>query len=178
MDPPLTQERKKAIDTTIKRLQDFYNTRNVLDIIKAKGIDTVLFDFKEHSQGVMGAIIPGENGEREKIVLNKAKEQYRLFVLAHEFGHYILGHSLYHHSNNIKVDLDSSYYKYQDKEDMEADYFARSILVPNDLFFKYRRDGLSIQAIIEKIERLGIPRDVAQERISDIEAEYVKNGYG
>ena len=67
------------------------------------------------------------NGYEEEIILKKSR-----FVTAHEYGHYVL-----HKKEGVPMFAHRDTEHKTDYNELEADYFARSILMPIDIFKIY-----------------------------------------
>lgn len=129
----LLKERQDEIDYKINEflLQTSmsYPEDSLLDIAEAINIDVHLIDFKkikgmEHVEGMISY------GNPSTILLSKNKsKQRRLFTLAHELGHFML------HKPNLggRFRLDtvhSNATEEERQEELEANYFSASLLVP------------------------------------------------
>lgn len=96
-------------------------------MIKAKGIAIREIDLKDISGMLVreqGAVVIGVNSKQ-------AKTRQR-FTLAHEFGHYLLHEGkAVHYDKEFRLDLRSSASsKGTDIEEIEANYFGSSLLMP------------------------------------------------
>lgn len=130
----------KKVDRTVNKILDSYFSESersnivIEDIIRQQGIDITYLSYR--SDGMRGSYTVAT---KDNIRIEYSKETYDLyymrkrFALAHALGHIILGHSF--HSNNERCDGISNYSSVvTDIEELEANEFARKILVPRDLF--------------------------------------------
>ena len=117
----------------------------------------------------MGAIVLKGYKElglpRDTILLNSKKPSTnQLFTLAHEFGHYILGHHKQGNGVLFRIDFFSDNYPDDKKvqtQELEANYFAGAILMPRDVILKYK-DKLHNREIAEE---LGVSESAVATRI-------------
>lgn len=134
--PRLSLDRQREIDTIISGIylatNKKYPDNGLIDIVRSCGIDVAEFDFAEHSKEIMGAIKypePRKHINRPIILVNKDKsDTNKTFTLAHELGHYKLGHA----TKGMKFRLDYDYAR-DDKQilqEVEANYFAGALLMP------------------------------------------------
>jgi Zn-dependent peptidase ImmA (M78 family) len=163
----LTKAKQKTIDekiagvflTTNKAYPDYPLT----EIIEQYGVDITLFDFEDSN--IMGAIKypDGETFKRPVILVNKDKPPAnRTFTLAHEFGHYLL-HS--HDEQKFRLDYESlkSDGKEYKMEETEANYFAGSLLMPENQLDSLMGAGLDLDAIAKYF---GVSRRALDVRIA------------
>jgi len=111
---------------------------------------------------VVNTDFTNENND-DKVILKKSR-----FITAHEYGHFILhkkqGQPLYAHRD----------VQHRKKRiELEADYFARSILMPYKTFLKYtnimRNMELSDDVCIYLLSSIfKVTKDKVKKRISDI----------
>ena len=124
------------IDKKIDRIKAitglWYPESTLLEIMQAYAPDLEVkeFDFGEYSKYIKGAI-KYANGSNPAILINAKRSSTRgkNFTLAHEFGHFIL------HENQEKFRLDLVDYSSDETiQETEANYFAASLLMPQDAF--------------------------------------------
>jgi len=84
-------------------------------------------------EGVSGIVIYDDKSKQYKIAVNKNdSRERRVFSLAHELGHYKLKHLDFNKAQN-DVKFRMSLYNYdgpEKKQETEANYFAATLLVP------------------------------------------------
>lgn len=131
----LNYEDQNKIDAIIENLRMktglSFPEDNLVNLAKALGIEVYESNFTKHDN-VDGFIeYPQKNTEKIKIYLNKNRPPERKkFTLAHELGHYVL-----HHDNKKMYRVDEVDYSKDDEEtkkETEANYFAASLLVPEE----------------------------------------------
>ncbi len=139
----LKTEDEKRIDELIEGVYSKtgmqYPDHKMVDVVKGYvdgKIDIRLHAFTTHNNEVSGAIkfIDRGNNNKTTILINRSKSPERqLFTLAHEFGHLVLRHGNDSENEKFRIDFESGYYptdpKVQ-KEELEANYFAGAILMP------------------------------------------------
>lgn len=108
---------------------------NVNFIRESKGLSLQEIDFEDDISGVFMS-----NGQSASIGINKHNSSRRQrFTIAHELGHYILGHR----REQVFVDTPAKYYTilFRDKDsssgeffqEREANAFAAALLMPRDM---------------------------------------------
>jgi len=134
----ITRKRQSEIDALIDQIQlitgKIYPEDGLIDIIKAfiPGVIIVENDFGGDAN-MRGAIFKKSEEFADPLIViqeNQPKPA-KTFSLAHEFGHYSLGHA---GEANFMMDK----IKYDDSEEMQmeadAQYFAASLLMPREKF--------------------------------------------
>lgn len=136
----LSLDRKKEIEAQVKRLiGDFdYKKSSYVDIVSIVKKDGFIVEPKDMDINTTGCLFIDHSDERNikrniwvntrfknpdneaDIVFKKSR-----FITAHEYGHFIL-----HNSISAHRDTDHR----TDEIELEADYFARSILMPFSYF--------------------------------------------
>ena len=133
-----------------------YPKNSLLEIIDELGVDVYLVDFEENYPGISGVV--DKESIPPKIYLNKKHSKTRqTFTLAHELGHYIL-----HDGCRYRIDQ----YEYGEEgsaEETEANYFAASLLVPEDKLQKISRETNDISVIAQYF---GVSDSVVKVRIN------------
>lgn len=111
--------------------------------------------------GIKADKIIGVNAERDI--------KYKVFIIAHELGHYIL------HCKNAQ----ERYYAHREhkkgkgEEEQDADFFAASLLMPEELF-KKRYNELKGKELSEEdcisllVQDFSVPKDAVIRRIKEI----------
>ena len=160
----ISRKRIKEIDREIENIYrktqlKRYPEISITELVKKYGLDVFLFDFGEDSNQIMGAIdFRGENNSGKPVIyLNRYKHpNNRQFTLAHELGHYILGHR----KGNVRFRIDFESDSYPEDEDLrqeelEANYFAGALLMPEDILrSKLKEDNMSTKTVAKKINEL------------------------
>jgi len=123
------------IETAVQKVYEECGMFDPLDLPVEDVIESKKIILKEeHMDGCDGRILPHKNSA---IITINSKIEYntrRKFVLAHEFGHYIL------HRNNKKVYQDNSdtlnqwYHETFGVAEIEANEFAAEFLMPAHIF--------------------------------------------
>ncbi|MDR0697355.1 MAG: ImmA/IrrE family metallo-endopeptidase [Christensenellaceae bacterium] len=107
--------------------------KSLAKIIKAESL--WFSEIKSDSNSFLGALVKVPDYPPHIIVRNNITPSGRKnFTIAHELGHYILGHNLYNTSifcNNINEEDETI-----SKQENEANYFARCFLLPHDRIIK------------------------------------------
>ena len=106
------------------------------------------------------------NNNDNNVVLKKSR-----FITAHEYGHFVL-----HKKEDEPIYAHRDTDRRTEPEELEADYFARSILMPFELFERYIRAIESLHIyndIRESIPLLStifkVTKDKASKRLNDLE---------
>ena len=156
----LSNNRIKQIDQAI---DDIYKQIGVarfpetdlLEIVTKCGINVYQYDFGADHRQVMGAI--DFTQEKPTIYLNKYNHpNNQQFTLAHEFGHFRLNHT----EGNVRflIDFESDIYPKDfniRQQELEANYFAGSILMPEDILTILLKQNYMIKkSTVEKIKIL------------------------
>lgn len=94
----------------------------IQEVVKKFGLNVVEFDFPNALSGVL-------KKERMVIGVNKNHPEVRQrFTIAHELGHFLLGHEISQGEDMIDDDFDKPVHK-----EREANIFASQILIPEKL---------------------------------------------
>lgn len=192
--PDISKDKKIEIEHTVKDvlLKSGYNPTPkanslIVDIVRLVKRDNFAVQTSEMDINTTGCLIVNDlqpvmdTNKNRLIVVNKFfnndknDEDFLLkksrFITAHEYGHYILhkedGQPIYAHR-----DTDHR----TDPQELEADYFARAILMPLDLFDKYiiAIDDLKLTDHNIETENLlsaifKVTKDKIQKRIKDLQ---------
>ncbi len=142
----LSKERQNEIDFKINEMLNKigmeYPKNSLLEIINKLSIEAYTVDFGDAADYISG-IIDREQKNKPKIYLNeKHSRETQTFTLAHELGHYFLHDG----ATNYRID---SYNHKEDNEETEADYFAASLLMPEDKLRNILKETKNIPAIAE-----------------------------
>lgn len=109
------------------KLARFYRTRNPFEIIQGMNVILVTYPL----EGVRGFY---QYFQRNNIIYldERLSEHDRRFVLAHEMGHMLL------HKKSNAIFMDTRTQFNTSKYEKEADLFAMSLLVPDEILMDYR----------------------------------------
>lgn len=136
---------------------------NVFEIAEREGIKIDFFDSQSPKlHNVAGFFDPNE----KKIYVNNSDPANRqVFTIAHELGHYKLGHKPEEYGVLMRWQRDDA----KKPIEKEADEFAGNLLVPEGMLTKlmkqYKLDGSELD--IDILSRLfGVSKDVIKIRIS------------
>ncbi|HMO77940.1 MAG TPA: ImmA/IrrE family metallo-endopeptidase [Candidatus Paceibacterota bacterium] len=142
----LTPTSKKAIETIATNLlksagQDSVPI-NLKEIAKLVGLKVELFPFPDEIDGLL-------KKEMAVIGINEHKHPRRQrFTLAHEIGHYVLGHSM-----NVNNDLiDDHFTDSTSATEREANFFASVLLMPAVLIKESCKKDINIKKLAEEFE--------------------------
>lgn len=135
---PLTLQRQAEIEEIIQNLQLstglFYPEDNLLDLIQAAipDVKIVEHDF-DGKLNIKGAIFKKSKDYPQPLIAVQSKQSKpsKTFALAHEFGHYLLGHNP--RANYFIDDRTFDGSKAMQNEG-EANFFAQILLMPKDKF--------------------------------------------
>lgn len=125
----------RAVNQVLLQTNKSYPEDNLLDIVKSLNIEVKVTDFREYRDYVSGIINYGDGDDDNKptIYLNDCTPpKKQTFTLAHELGHFML-----HDHKKRKLRIDKFNYRAKTKEakeETEANYFAASLLMPQDKF--------------------------------------------
>lgn len=167
----LTKDDQQRIDTMIENLRMktglSFPEGNLVELAKALGVEVFESKFIKHDN-INGFLeYPKKSTESPKIFLNKERPAARKkFTLAHELGHYIL-----HRDKKRKFRVDTVDYSIDDeetREETEANYFAASLLVPEEKLrsiLALSKGNLDVAA-----EYFGVSKPVIENRIKWIKA--------
>lgn len=192
--PDISKDRKIEIEHTVKKvlLKSGYNPTPkanslIVDIVRLVKRDNFAVQTSEMDINTTGCLIVNDlqsvmdTNKNRLIVVNKFfkndndDEDYLLkksrFITAHEYGHFILHKE---HKQKIYAHRDTDHRT--EPQELEADYFARAILMPLDLFNKYiiAIDDLKLTDHNIETENLlsaifKVTKDKIQKRIKDLQ---------
>lgn len=132
----------------------------VFDIAKSRGLKIHFVDMPEEMKDVSGFFDP----KTKSIYVNKQDPpNRRVFTVAHELGHYVLGHEPKEYSVLYRwISMNTK----KDNLEQEANCFAANLLVPKDMLLdiskKYSLDKDQSE-ILSKM--FGVSRDVVKYRL-------------
>lgn len=102
----------------------------------------------------------------ENVVLKKSR-----FITAHEYGHFVL-----HKQEGVPIYAHRDTSRRTDPMELEADYFARSILMPLDVFRSYVQALKRLNILDDKAQSVyvlsaifKVTKDKVQKRIKDLD---------
>lgn len=134
----LTPTRQHQIEEAVQKLKDdtglSYPGNTLLEFALAKGIR--VYSTNLQNPRISGVIkLTDQKGHQDtEIYLNQDQSPERNnFTLAHELGHYLLGHSLNVKEGFQKYRIDKiDYNDPTNKDEIEANLFAATLLMPRD----------------------------------------------
>lgn len=141
---------------------------DVEGLAKALGIKTRSFRMPSD---VSGALICDEDGSYRIHVNSEHPLTRRRFTIAHELGHYVLHRAMVGRGVNdnraYRTTNQAEYYNPEigPKQETEANRFAASLLMPQELIDRLREHGMGVDAMARALEvsnhamhiRLGLP---------------------
>ena len=135
-----------------------YPEHKLTDIVKrymGGSVDILLHNFSGANKEISGAIsfASKDGSSKTTIFINENKHPVRqLFTLAHEFGHFVLGHSKRGENNKFRIDFGSDYYPSNPQvrlEELEANHFAGAILMSEKKINELKEAGYSTGAMAD-----------------------------
>ena len=152
----ITRKRQSEIDNLLDEILlvtgRSYPEESVIEIIKSyiPDVSIVEHDFNG-DPNTRGAIFKKSSKFKEPLIViqKKMPKEVKTFTLAHEFGHYCLGHVGSANFMIDKVKYDGSATMQQEAE---AQYFAASLLMPREKFVKL----MNFLSIKELAQRFGV----------------------
>ena len=177
----ITVERKKEIETIVTELLknvDFTKSPyvDIVKLVEGKGFSVETSDMDIETTGFLYA--DSENKIKRITVNKKFKNpdgeedvifKKSRFITAHEYGHYIL-----HRKEGQMVVLYRDTYHRSEPDELEADYFARSILMPLtqfQLFYEIAQElGKGDEEFVTNLLSLAfkVTRNKVNRRINDL----------
>lgn len=161
----LTLEEKSNIDAKIVEIRNEYpstqdNNFDLIDFLKTKfSFEIIEVPLSDETTGMIivddNNLLAFKNFKTNRIIVTTSKLnqfvnyfQKRRFIIAHEFGHFIL-HKKKQQIQFAKRDTEH----FNTKEEQQAEYFARSFLMPED---KVKEIILSINdsSVNEKVDEI------------------------
>lgn len=107
-----------------------YPENNMIDVAIALNAEVIVKNLDDEGIHIDGAIVRDKNNKdtdkaKATIFINSQRpDERKLFTLAHEIGHFLLGHN----GTNFRIDRDI--YKNKDVYETEANFFAAALLMP------------------------------------------------
>lgn len=142
----LTQEQKAIIEETadhlLKRTKTTRAPIEVEKVASAIGLKVEYYPFPDEISGLL-------KKELGVIGINSTQNERRQrFTLAHEIGHYVLGHEIIRGSDLVDgANTDTS-----SPNEREANYFASVLLMPGDFVRKEVKKKLKIRPLSNLFE--------------------------
>ncbi len=142
----LTPTSKKAIEATannlLKSAEQSSTPIDLHKVAKVVGLNVEYFPFPDEISGLL-------KKELGVIGINEHQHPKRQrFTLAHEIGHYVLGHSM-----NVSKDLiDDHLTDSASATEREANYFASALLMPSSLVKEACKKDMNIKKLAEQFE--------------------------
>lgn len=142
----LTRTSKKSIEITTRELLEASEQNmppiDPQEVARLLNLKVEFFPFSDEISGLlkkeMGVIGVNENQHPRR----------QRFTLAHEIGHYVLGHNLISEKDFVDdTSTDSS-----SRIEREANYFASTLLMPSDLVKKAAKENFDVKGLAKKFE--------------------------
>ena len=113
-------------------------------VAEAMGLTVVPFAFHNKISGLL-------KKEEEVIGVNKTHHPLRQrFTIAHELGHFLLGHGMGEEHQEEMID---DVFDRPQPQEREANLFASSLLMPEDWIKKYvKKNGMEIESLAKTFE--------------------------
>lgn len=160
----MTPKRQAEIEGTIDQLQlsidKTYPKDSLIDIVKASIPEISIVEHDFHGDRNTRGVIykKSDNFKTPLIVIQKKlTKEGKTFALAHEFAHYVLGHTGSANFMFDKIGFDGSE---SAQKEAEAEFFAASLLMPRDEFTKLA-ELLDIKGLAK---RFGVSESAARVR--------------
>lgn len=120
------------------------------------------------SQNTCGSLLRSSEGNFIFINENHSYTRRR-FSLAHEIGHYCLGHE----SDVSKLN------DYNRREEIHANRFATSLLMPDELFYYIHKENFSIKAMAQwlRVSMIAVAIRCQEFGIRQFESEMIRSEY-
>lgn len=142
----ITKERKIEIEKTVQKVLGDYDFEklpavDISTIVKQYGFKVKTAELPIETTGYLYVDDTASSGENKIIIVNKTFAnpdnesdvvfKKSRFITAHELGHYLL------HKKDKEIYAHRDINRREDEVELEADYFARSILMPLAVFRRY-----------------------------------------
>lgn len=120
-----------------------YPENNLIDVAIALNAEVIVKNLDDEGIHIDGAIVRDKNNKdtdkaKATIFINSQRpDERKLFTLAHEIGHFLLGHN----GTNFRIDRDI--YKNKDVYETEANFFAAALLMPEKDVINFILSGMS-----------------------------------
>lgn len=141
---------------------------DVFDIAQGEGIDITYFQPQNATdEGISGFFYKDDTTKTKRIYINKADSpQRQAYTIAHELGHYFLGHKAGEYSVLLRQAV---YTAKKDDTEKEADKFAAELLMPKEMLEAAKKEyrltsndelplaalfGVSTQAMHNRLKNL------------------------
>ncbi len=136
---------------------------NAVEIARKQGISVKEIEMPEGYSDVAGFY---NKGEKTIYVAKDDKPVRKLFTVAHELGHYFLGHENY--SVLLRIPKADAIYP---KEEKEANIFAADLLMPEFMMQEYlKKYNFSHSDYVEMSKIFGVPIQAMKNQL-----EYIKS---
>ena len=171
----ITITRKKEIETVVRGILGNVGSIETpeVDIVSLVEKDNFEVETKDMDIDTTGLLFVNEDGERLIVVNTSFKNPDKeddvvfkksRFITAHEYGHFILHKDLCAHRD--------TYHRTEEKE-IEADYFARSLLMPLHTFRVYynflKELSNEDSYVVETLCRIfKVTKNKVQKRVGDL----------
>lgn len=121
-----------------------YPDNNLIDVATALNAEVIVKNLDDEGIHIDGAMVRDKNNKntdkvKATIFINSQRpDERKLFTLAHEIGHFLLGHN----GTNFRIDRDI-YSKDKDVYETEANFFAAALLMPEKDVINFILSGMS-----------------------------------
>ena len=141
-----------------------YPDNNLIDVAIALNAEVIVKNLDDEGIHIDGAIVRDKNNKdtdkaKATIFINSQRpDERKLFTLAHEIGHFLLGHN----GTNFRIDRDI-HSKNKDVYETEANFFAAALLMPEKDVINFILSGMSVD---EMAGIFNVSHSAAKNRIS------------
>ena len=137
-----------------------YPDNNLIDVATALNAEVIVKNLDDEGIHIDGAMVRNKkNKAKATIFINSQRpDERKLFTLAHEIGHFLLGHN----GTNFRIDRDI-YSRGKDVYETEANFFAAALLMPEKDVVNFILSGMSAD---EMAGIFNVSRSAAKNRIS------------
>lgn len=165
----LSTKKRNDIDEIIEEIlsetNKSYPEDDLEEIIKSYNGKITMweYDFGDDSDKISGAIAYPPNGDIRIFINKDISPARKTFTIAHEFAHFVLHNG----ERKFRLDFSDKYTDTEAKDELEANYFAGALLMPESMFrlinnlveddhILARRFGVSVSAVKARKRWLGI----------------------
>lgn len=121
---------------------------DIEEVAKYLGFLVIPFEFPDSTSGLTFI----EEGVKTIGVNSKHAPVRRRFSIAHEIGHYLMGHEAYDHGDTYIEDR-PSYLDPQNRQEMEANEFAAELLLPKKMLeIDVAEMGLEVESLAKRYQ--------------------------
>lgn len=138
---------------TVRKIVAKFKTRDPFEIADAMGVVTITEDLSGSTNGFYFY----HNRSGVICIDSKLSAEMARVVCAHELGHYVL------HREDNSIFLKSFTFYTTNKSEIQANYFAANLLIPDDALHNYRNSDLCISQIAAD---LGVPKNILKLKLN------------